>query len=104
MDPISIVVGAGVAVAGFVAGRISRRKTAAKSAMSSTPICTCEHGLHDHDPSTNECHGLIDGDPLRYDSFNNPRAYKKIRCTCRQYTGPQRLDDFWTPPILPPSE
>ena len=87
---------------GIIIGR-STKKQKPRTPQTPTPICGCDHGLHDHDPKTGECHGLMDGDPLRYNEFSRPTAFKQVRCTCKQYTGPRPIDQIWIPDMLPPS-
>lgn len=93
----------GFCLFGFVIGRATSKKKVVKAPRPELPYCGCEHGLHDHDPKTGECHGLMDGDPLRYDDFHHPTAYKQVRCTCKQYTGPRPIDQIWIPEVLPPN-
>jgi hypothetical protein len=86
MDPISMLIVIGVALAsGGVGARIGWRR-ARKDEIK--PVCKCRHSLAFHDPETGRCHGMMRGDPAAYDGFNNVTAYYQIPCTCRQYIGP----------------
>ena len=111
MDPISLIVGAGIAASSFIAGRVSKRRHKqheSASVAASPAICGCQHELSFHDPKTNECHGRVDGDPIAFDRYREPTAYKRVRCSCRQYVGPvpadQILASFNLPQAIPQHE
>lgn len=93
-----MIVGAALLVFGFIGGRRARRRHpgagggAIAAAAEPKPVCACKHALAFHDPRTNVCHGQINGDPLRYDSFHHATAWKRVQCTCRQYVGPIPAD------------
>lgn len=63
------------------------------------PVCGCRHHYSMHDPETGQCHGLMNGKPLRYDSFNDPTAWEQIPCGCRRYSGPEPLPTYYAPEI-----
>ena len=51
------------------------------------------------DPKTGECHGLTDGDPATYYSHGPAASYKQVRCSCRQYSGPVPLPEYFAPEV-----
>lgn len=89
LDPLSLTVGAVLFLTGYLAGRIHRR---ARPGRTKTPkaICGCTHGLDQHDPDTNRCHGI--------------RRWDEKNCRCRQYVGPRPLETVFAPSLLPPAE
>lgn len=62
------------------------------------PVCGCDHHFAMHDLRTGECHGLMDGDPIKYYGSGTPSAYKQIPCTCQHYTGPEPMNAIFGPP------
>lgn len=53
--------------------------------------CACKHNVSFHDEEG--CHGQVDGKPIKYDAYNDPTAYEKVRCSCRRYVGPNSSYD-----------
>ncbi|QIS14637.1 MULTISPECIES: hypothetical protein [Nocardia] len=95
LDPITLIVGAGIAGAGWAVGRFGRPK--AKSAESLPATCGCGHDLAMHDPQTGACHTEIGRK-----SVVGLREW--VRCGCRRYTGPQPLEELFNRPLLPPTQ
>lgn len=94
--------GALIALAGFLIGRLlpGRRRAprSPKPAPPPKPVCGCRHGYHDHDPSTGVCHGQ--SELYRYSFAEKRKVFDKYaRCTCRTYTGPTPLPEFFAPEI-----
>lgn len=56
LDSISVLLGAASAVIGFLVGAMKRPS---KLKLAGEYVCSCTHGLHDHDPQTNACHAEI---------------------------------------------
>jgi hypothetical protein len=90
-----MLLGAVIFVVGALCGRFwpARRRTP-KPVPPPRPFCGCGHHHGFHDPKTGECHGLMNGNPLQYDSWDAPTAYEQIPCTCRQYSGPVPLPEY----------
>lgn len=87
MDPISLVVGAALLAAGWLAGRI-RRRTSAASTESYT--CGCEHSYALHDRKSDECVGEV---RRRHYYKNGARnGWEWAKCPCRRYVGDVPLD------------
>ena len=91
----------GIAVIiGVLLGRfLPNRRKGLRSAKQPEPICGCDHHHGFHDPKTGECHGLMDGDPATYYSHGPAASYKQVRCSCRQYSGPVPMPEFYAPEI-----
>ncbi|MFQ6395161.1 hypothetical protein ACLMAJ_17055 [Nocardia sp. KC 131] len=92
-DPISLTVGAALVGAGWAVGRFSRRG----KPTDSPATCGCGHDLAMHDPEQGVCHTEI--------SRKNMGGLREwVRCGCRRYTGPTPIEDYFSRPILPPTE
>jgi hypothetical protein len=95
-DP-SMIDGALIALGAFVAGqwlpRPHRRRGALPSARPPQPVCGCEHHVSFHDPKSGECHAMMKvPSSMSRDSYHKP-------CTCRQYSGPTVLPEYFVPEI-----
>jgi hypothetical protein len=62
-------------------------------------VCGCSHHHSFHDPTTSECHALMNGNPVKFNSWKEPTAFEQVRCTCRQYSGPVPLPEFFAPEL-----
>jgi hypothetical protein len=91
----------GVAViVGVLLGRfLPNRRKGPKPRKQPEPICGCDHHHSYHDPKTGECHGLVQGDPVRYNEYDRPMAWEQVQCSCKQYSGPQPLPEFYAPEV-----
>jgi hypothetical protein len=100
VEPISLLVGAGLLAGGYLAGRRNRRRPPPPRPL--TPMCGCGHPLSQHDPDTRTCHAQ-----LRRDAFDRRGRFAGhiwAPCTCRQYIGPRPIDEVFVPPLLPPAD
>ncbi|MFV2198976.1 hypothetical protein [Nocardiopsis sp. LOL_012] len=111
MDPVSMVVGAVIAVVGFVTGRLVTRHQARAAleqerrgeqaravqsgAQSPQPLCGCGHHLVFHDPQTKKCQTQV-VIPGRW-TGQPGSTYKK--CMCQGYRGPIPLDEYYAPDL-----
>lgn len=97
MDPISLLVGGGLLVTGYLAGR-RRRRT--RTALPAVPMCACGHGMSYHDAQTGQCHAEAGRTNKRYDPAYGTTllSYDPVACTCRRYVGPEHIADVWAPP------
>ena len=92
MSP-DLLEGALIAVGAFLAGQwLPRpyRRRRVKPPKPVQPICGCKHNVSYHDPKTSECHGRVYCGEGRYED-----------CTCKQYSGPQPIPEFYAPEITP---
>jgi hypothetical protein len=90
------LLGALVALAGVGIGRFlpARRRTPrAREAVQ--PVCGCTHHHSFHDPRTGACGGQVYIDGSR--GYYGLSKYKG--CTCRQYSGPVPLPEYYSPEI-----
>ncbi|MFB7722789.1 MULTISPECIES: hypothetical protein [unclassified Nocardia] len=94
IDPISLLIGAGLVGGGWALGRFGSRP--AKKPAVATALCGCGHDLAVHDRESGQCHG---------ETFRNTGVGIKawVPCNCRRYTGPTPLEEFFAPPVLPPN-
>jgi hypothetical protein len=99
IDPISLVVGAGLLAAGFLAGHLTARRSARRRPDGpQEPVCGCTHHRALHDPETGECHERVKV-PL-----GGGGGYSWELCLCRQYVGPEPIGSMWVPPVAIESE
>lgn len=104
MDPITLLIGGGLVVAGWAAGRIGRRR-APKAPKAPKFECSCGHGYGSHRDGK-----ACQADQQRAAKWSKDgfeTGYEWVRCPCLAYDGPEpmpRIAD-WTPPptSLPPS-
>ncbi|MCO1574616.1 hypothetical protein M8C13_02440 [Crossiella sp. SN42] len=99
MDPITLAVGGGLLIIGYLTGRLTRRKRPPEPV---TAVCGCGHSLALHDVADGACHG----ENARPKSYNKKGDYVGTvytRCPCRRYVGPQPLEDIITTRYLPPA-
>ena len=100
MEPVSLLVGAALLVAGFLGGRLSRRRPTSPPAPSA-PLCGCGHTLSQHDTETNTCYAELRRDV--HDKRGRWTGHQWVPCTCRQYVGPRPIDEVFVPRLLPPA-
>lgn len=105
MDPLSLAAGGAIlligVVLGYVLGTLRRVLPAPDTAMK--PICSCTHGLGQHD----EVHGLCHGQTLRRNMRDKVGIWigdQWVKCTCRHYDGPQPIEKYLATPTLPPRD
>jgi hypothetical protein len=94
-DPFSLAAGAGILAAGFLTGRLARRRSPASAPLAA--ICGCGCSLALHDPKTGVYHGQIKRGSAMDGYYYEP-------CTCQQYVGPKPIEDLFAPQYLPPAE
>ncbi|MFI7547025.1 hypothetical protein [Actinoplanes sp. NPDC049599] len=98
IDPLSLAVGALIALAGFVAGRVTHRRPETPQPQA---ICGCGHGLGQHDNSGERCHAEI-GRPV-HNKHGEVIGQQYVPCTCRRYVGPLPIEQFLRTELLPPT-
>jgi hypothetical protein len=86
--------GAGILAAGIAAGRLWLRLARRPSAPAPhQPVCGCGHHRSFHDPEAGRCHSTM---KVR-STFAQDGWIQD--CTCRAYTGPEPLPEFYAPEI-----
>ncbi|MFB8274314.1 hypothetical protein [Nocardia colli] len=96
-DPITLAVGAGILGVGWAVGRYGHRGAIGGKTPRSVAKCGCGHDLAIHDAQAGECHA----EERRSIA---PATWEWVRCPCRRYTGPLPVEDYFTRPILPPTD
>lgn len=100
MDPITLLVGAGILLAGALLGYpLGRRDRNARKEPE--PRCGCTHHLAAHDPETLKCASLVAVDRYRAGGDWIGEDWKP--CACRKYVGPMPTDTLETLLRMPPS-
>jgi hypothetical protein len=94
MPDLSLLLGAAVFAAGMLTGRLwPARRKGPKPPKPVRPVCGCEHEMSFHDPKSGECHAMM------YVPGSASRSSYHTPCTCRQYSGPQPLPEYYAPEI-----
>ena len=93
---------AAVALVGVLLGRfLPNRRKGPKPAKAVRPVCGCGHHHSYHDPKTSECHGQVRGKAIKFTDYasRDPVAWEQVQCSCRQYSGPVPIPEFYAPEI-----
>ncbi|WP_046469875.1 hypothetical protein [Allosalinactinospora lopnorensis] len=107
MEPVSLVLGAAIALGGVLVGRaITKRQTAPaqhppQQAVSAgqrnpQPICGCGHHLVFHDHESKRCQAQV-VIPGRW-TGQSGSTYRT--CMCQGYRGPLPVDEYYAPDLL----
>ncbi|MUL43565.1 hypothetical protein FZ103_20730 [Streptomonospora sp. PA3] len=106
MEPVSLVLGAAIALGGVMIGRMLPRRRQqpapppqpAVAAKPSTPqpICGCGHHLVFHEHETKRCQAQV-VIPGRWVGQSGG-TYRP--CMCQGYRGPVPVDEYYAPDIL----
>jgi hypothetical protein len=94
MSALAMLAGAAILAAGVLAGRFLPARRASRPPAPARPVCGCDHDHAYHDPQTSQCHGRVEigywGSQYHYED-----------CTCRQYSGPLPMPEYFAPEITP---
>lgn len=90
-DPLSLLVGAGMLVGGFLCGRF--RRPAARPPAPRPETCACGHALAYHDRATGACAERVKQESA-WDSYGDAVEYEYVPCACRRYVGPLPVEDL----------
>lgn len=103
MDPISLLVGGGLALLpawiAFVIGRATGRATERRKIAHPQLICSCGHAPGSHEGTTGRCHE--EKERTRYTESGGWGGREYVPCTCMSYDGPEPLPRTWPPPAFP---
>jgi hypothetical protein len=99
LDPIGLLVGAGLLVVGYLVGRFAGPR---KRDDAPTATCDCGHGLALHNRDTDRCHAEV-GRP-QHNQHGEVVGYDYMPCACRRYVGPVPADQIVPMRILPPQQ
>ena len=88
---------AAVALIGVLVGRFlpNRRKTPEPV----RPVCGCGHHHSYHDLASSECHATVRGKAIKFNAWAEPMAWDQIQCSCKQYSGPVPLPEYFAPEV-----
>ncbi|AAZ55990.1 hypothetical protein JCM3263A_17310 [Thermobifida fusca] len=105
MDPVSLVVGAMIALGGVLVGRLlpNRRSSVPPAQASLTqgprtpqPICGCGHHLVFHDQKDKTCQAQV----VIPGRWTGERTHTYRKCMCQGYRGPMPVDEYYVPDII----
>ncbi len=91
---VTFLAGGGTALGGVLLGRFLPARRGPRPVEAR---CGCGHHHSFHDPATGQCHGT--DRRILYSSGGADLGYRDVPCTCRQYTGPQPLPEYFAPEI-----
>jgi hypothetical protein len=103
MPDLSLLEGAGILAAGMGLGRFwpARRKHP-KPKPPPRPVCGCGHNLAHHEVAAaggSACHAQVRGAITKWNAYGEAIGWMMGRCSCKQYTGPTPLPEFFAPEI-----
>jgi hypothetical protein len=97
MDPLSLVIGGTIALAGVMVGRLLRPRSQVEQRVGSAlprpqpqPMCGCGHHLVFHDTKTKVCQAQV-VIPGRW-TGQYTGTYRK--CMCQGYRGPLPVEEY----------
>lgn len=95
MEPVTMLVGGGLVLVGWVLGRINRKSKTPKTPRA---VCGCKHHHAHHDPKTGECNGTREV-ATKFNTIGTEIAWKEVPCTCKQYSGPEPITTYYAPEL-----
>lgn len=108
MEPMSLLAGAAIALAGVILGRAlpalpGRRREPAQQQPHGTThsrppqaICGCGHHLVFHDNESKKCRAQV----IIPGRWTGERGDSYHTCVCQGYRGPMPVDEYYAPDIL----
>ncbi|MFC4563365.1 hypothetical protein ACFO4E_15990 [Nocardiopsis mangrovi] len=105
MDPVSLVLGAAVALGGVLIGRMlpkrgpkppPRPPSIPSSPRTPQPICGCGHHLVFHDQQSKLCQAQV----VIPGRWTGQTAGSYRQCMCQGYRGPVPVDEYYAPDLL----
>jgi hypothetical protein len=101
LERTEMLEGAAILLAGIVIGVLGDRllsRHGRRVQAGPVPVCGCEHSIAFHDSATGRCAAMRKA-ANRWDEFGDPSGWVEEPCTCRRYTGPEPLPQFYAPEI-----
>jgi hypothetical protein len=87
------------AVLGAILARLPARRKGPRPAEAPKPVCGCHHHHSYHDPETGRCNALVNGQPVKFDKFEDPIKWEQVPCACLRYSGPEPMPTYYAPEI-----
>jgi len=92
MDPVTLLVGAAIAAAGYLAGHATRRDPPLPP-VEVKPICSCDDPKSMHENGVGRCSYV-----------HEPGTGYAHQCPCQVYIGPEPFEILYPTPLLPPED
>ncbi len=101
MEPVSMLIAAGLIAVGYITGRIHRKKPPAPDP---TDFRGCKHSLSYRDKTTGACTASVEV-ANKWDKYSTAIGFEWRPCACTNHTTAEQitLDASWNPPTLPPA-
>ncbi len=107
VDPVTLVVGAAIGLAGVFVGRmLPRRETDRRRSLpeqhpppqsrTPQPVCGCGHHLVFHDQQNKLCQAQV----IIPGRWTGQHAGTYAQCKCQGYRGPVPVDEYYAPDLL----
>lgn len=107
MDPVSLVLGAALALGGVLIGRVLPRRSATSAHQDQQaavtagqrtpqPICGCGHHLVFHDQEKKMCQAQV----VIPGRWTGQAGGSYRQCMCQGYRGPLPVDEYYAPDLL----
>lgn len=97
-----MITGALILAVGILAGWLLRslpgRRKDPKAVPQLKPLCGCTHHHSFHDPAGGTCHGKVEI-ATHWNTYGEERMWRQDPCTCKQYSGPVPLPEYFAPEI-----
>jgi hypothetical protein len=98
MDPLSMLVGAGLLVAGALVG-LPVGVWRGRRGRQPKPFCPCEHAAPVHQDGTGPCNAQLKR--TKYNALGKDVGSYYVRCPCTRYMGPEIITaGAWSPGVL----
>lgn len=86
IEPVSLLAGAGVMLAGYLIGRRNPRTKLPDSTM----CAGCKHSITFRNPDTGNCTAQVE-QATKWDGLGSPVAYRYVPCTCASHATADQL-------------
>jgi len=103
MPDLSLLEGAGILAVGALSGRFWPARRRGRKVKPVKPFCGCEHHYSYHEPAAigapTVCHAQVKGQITKWDGYGTACGWEMLQCTCKQYTGPEPLPEYYARPL-----